>query len=61
LAAVQPSFAQKFLTTEPLTIDPYAVVYVNDGLMFGRKNTQGYGRYSRPTPRKVLRIRVIRS
>ena len=31
MAAVQPSFAQKFLTTESLIIDPYAVVYVNDG------------------------------
>jgi hypothetical protein len=31
LAAIQPSFAQKYLTTEPLLLDPYAVVYVNDG------------------------------
>jgi hypothetical protein len=31
LAAIQPSFAQKFLTTEPLILDPYAVVYVDDG------------------------------
>jgi hypothetical protein len=31
LAALQPSFAQKLLTTEPLMLDPYAVVYVNDG------------------------------
>ena len=31
LAAIQPSFAQKFLTTEPLILDPYAVVYVSDG------------------------------
>jgi hypothetical protein len=31
LAAVQPSFAQKLLTTEPLMLDPYAVVFVNDG------------------------------
>jgi Family of unknown function (DUF6719) len=31
LTAIQPSFAQKFLTTEPLTLDPYVVVYVNDG------------------------------
>jgi hypothetical protein len=31
LAAIQPSFAQKFLTVEPLILDPYAVVYVNDG------------------------------
>ena len=31
LAAIQPSFAQKLLTTEPLILDPYAVVYVNDG------------------------------
>jgi hypothetical protein len=31
LAAIQPSFAQKFLATEPLTLDPYVVVYVNDG------------------------------
>ena len=31
LAAIQPSFAQKVLTTEPLILDPYAVVYINDG------------------------------
>jgi hypothetical protein len=31
LAAIQPSFAQKYLTTEPLLLDSYAVVYVNDG------------------------------
>ena len=31
LMAIQPSFAQKFLTTEPFILDPYAVVYVNDG------------------------------
>jgi hypothetical protein len=31
LMAIQPSFAQKFLTTEPLILDPYKVVYVNDG------------------------------
>jgi hypothetical protein len=31
LAALQPSFAQKLLTTEPLMLDPYAVVFVNDG------------------------------
>jgi hypothetical protein len=31
LAAIQPSFAQKLLTTEPLMLDPYVVVYVNDG------------------------------
>jgi hypothetical protein len=31
LAVIQPSFAQKFLTTEPLMLDPYAVVYVNNG------------------------------
>jgi hypothetical protein len=32
LAAMQPSFAQKLLTTEPLVLDPYAVVFVNNGL-----------------------------
>jgi hypothetical protein len=31
LAAIEPSFAQKYLTIEPLILDPYAVVYVNDG------------------------------
>ena len=31
LAALQPSFAQKLLTTEPLMLDPYAVVFVKDG------------------------------
>jgi hypothetical protein len=31
LAAVQPSFAQKLLTTEPLILDPYAVVFVDNG------------------------------
>jgi hypothetical protein len=31
LAVIQPSFAQQFLTTEPLILDPYAVVYVNNG------------------------------
>ena len=31
MAAIQPSFAQKLLTKEPLILDPYAVVYVNDG------------------------------
>jgi hypothetical protein len=30
LATIQPSFAQKLLTTEPLILDPYAVVFVND-------------------------------
>src|SRR5260370_42575123 len=31
LAAIEPSFAQKLLTTEPLILDPYVVVFVNDG------------------------------
>jgi hypothetical protein len=31
LAAIQPSFAQTRLTTEPLILDPYTVVFVNDG------------------------------
>ena len=31
MAAIQSSFAQKLLTKEPLILDPYAVVYVNDG------------------------------
>ena len=31
LAASQPSFAQKVLKTEPLALDPYVVVLVNDG------------------------------
>jgi hypothetical protein len=31
LAAIQPSFAQKLLTSEPLMLDPYVVVFVNDG------------------------------
>jgi hypothetical protein len=31
LLAASPSFAQKLLNTEPLVLDPYAVVYVNDG------------------------------
>ena len=31
LAALQPSFAQKLLTTEPLMLDPYAVVFVDNG------------------------------
>ena len=31
MAVIQPSFAQKLLTKEPLILDPYAVVYVNDG------------------------------
>ena len=31
LAVVQPSFAQTVLKIEPLALDPYAVVYVNDG------------------------------
>jgi hypothetical protein len=31
LAVIHPSFAQKLLTTEPSTLDPYAVVFVNDG------------------------------
>ena len=30
-AAASPSFAQKLLNTEPLMLDPYAVVYVKDG------------------------------
>jgi hypothetical protein len=32
LLAASPSFAQKLLSTEPLMLDPYAVVFVNDGL-----------------------------
>jgi hypothetical protein len=31
LAAIQPSIAQKLLKTEPLILDPYMVVFVNDG------------------------------
>jgi hypothetical protein len=31
LLAASPSFAQRLLSTEPLVLDPYAVVYVNDG------------------------------
>jgi len=31
LLAASPSFAQKFLNTEPLMLDAYAVVFVNDG------------------------------
>ena len=31
MAAIQPSFAQKLLTTEPMILDPYAVVFVNNG------------------------------
>ena len=31
LVAIQPSFAHKLLTTEPVVLDPYAVVFVNDG------------------------------
>ena len=31
LATIQPSFAQKPLRTEPLILDFYAVVFVNDG------------------------------
>jgi hypothetical protein len=37
LAAIQPSFAQKLLTSEPLILDPYAVVFVNDGSCSARK------------------------
>ena len=42
LAAIQPSFAQKLLTTEPLILDAYVVVFVNDGSCSERKNTQGH-------------------
>jgi hypothetical protein len=31
LAVVQPAFAQKLLRTEPLLLDPYAVVYIDNG------------------------------
>jgi hypothetical protein len=31
LAAASPSLAQRILSTEPLVLDPYAVVLVNDG------------------------------
>jgi hypothetical protein len=31
LAAASPSFAQKLLNNEPLMLEPYAVVFVNDG------------------------------
>jgi hypothetical protein len=31
LLAATPAFAQKLLNSEPLMLDPYAVVYVNDG------------------------------
>jgi hypothetical protein len=31
LLAASPSLAQKLLNTEPLMLDAYAVVYVNDG------------------------------
>jgi hypothetical protein len=31
LAVSQPLFAQNFLKTEPLLLDPHAVVFVNDG------------------------------
>jgi hypothetical protein len=32
MAVVQPSIAQSLLKTELLALDPYAVVFVNDGL-----------------------------
>ena len=56
LAAIQPSFAQKLLTKEPLILDPYAVVYVNDGSCSVGKILKVTG-YSRLTPQKVLRTR----
>jgi hypothetical protein len=31
LAVAQPSFAQTFLTTEPLALAPHAVVFINNG------------------------------
>jgi hypothetical protein len=31
LLAASPSFAQKLLNIEPLVLDPYVIVYVNDG------------------------------
>jgi hypothetical protein len=31
LAVVQPSFAQSPLKTEPLALDPFAIVFLNDG------------------------------
>jgi hypothetical protein len=31
LAVASPSFAQKLLSNEPLVLEPYAVVFVNDG------------------------------
>lgn len=31
LAIIQPSFAQVILKTEPMVLDPHAVVFVNDG------------------------------
>jgi hypothetical protein len=54
LAAIQPSFAQKLLTTEPLILDPYAVVFVNDGSCSAGKILKVTGANSRLTPQKVL-------
>jgi hypothetical protein len=31
LAVVQPSFARSLLKKEPLALDPYAIVFVDDG------------------------------
>ena len=31
LFAVQPSYSQKFYPYEPLMMDPYTTIYVNDG------------------------------
>jgi hypothetical protein len=37
LVAIEPSFAQKLLTTEPLIPDPYVVVFVHNGSCSARK------------------------
>jgi hypothetical protein len=54
LAAIQPSFAQTLLTTEPLILDPYTVVFVNDGACPAEKILKVTGGIRGLHPQKVL-------
>jgi hypothetical protein len=56
LTAIQPSFAQKLLTAEPLILDPYVVVFVNDGSCSAGKKLKVTGAIRGLHRKKVLRI-----
>ena len=67
----QPSFAQKLYAYEPLMMDPYSTIYVNDGSCSAGQGSEGAGRtsesalqeelcaYERSAGRAALRPRQV--